>query len=139
MSVQSDNAEILRNALKLVDDAVIKYHESNRREYSEKIHVTEVTGCLRRAYFHRTVNLPPDANYFTFMGTAIHDALLSFIAEETEVKVENDILIGYADAIIEINGERYVFELKTVRRLPSRPYPSHVEQVNAYMNILDII
>ena len=138
MTVQSDNADLISNVLKLVDNAVISYHEANKRETSDKIHVTEVCGCLRYAYFKRTVELKPDANYFTFIGTAIHDAILKHISDQIEIHVENDIIEGYADAIVEINGQKYVFELKTVRWLPNKPYKSHIEQVNCYMNMLGI-
>ena len=138
MNNRLDNADLISNVMKLIDDAVIKYHEANKRETTDKIHVTEATGCLRYAYFRRTVELKPEANYYTFMGTAIHDAILKFITDRTEIHVENDVLDGYADAIVEINGRKYVLELKTVKRLPQKPYKSHVEQVNCYMNMLGI-
>jgi len=133
-----DNAEIISNVMKLIDDAVIKYHEENQREFGEKIHVTEACGCLRYAYFRRTVKLKPEPNYYIFMGIAIHDSILKYISDQTEVHVENDVLTGYADAIIEINGEKYVLELKTVVRLPNKPYKTHVEQLNCYLNMLGV-
>ena len=138
MTIRSDNADLISNVLKLVDNAVIKYNEANQRTLSDKIHVTEACGCLRYAYFRRKYGGKPEANYKTFMGTAIHDAILRFISDQTEIYVCNDILEGYADAIVTINGKKYVFELKTVVRIPAKPYKSHIEQVNCYMNMLGI-
>jgi len=138
MTIRSDNADLISNVLKLVDNAVIKYNEANQRTLSDKIHVTEACGCLRYAYFRRKYKLEGEPNYTTFMGIAIHDSILKFISDKTEIHVENDIIEGYADAIIEINGQKYVFELKTVKKLPTKPYKSHIEQVNCYMNMLGI-
>jgi len=133
-----DNADIVNFIMRRIDEAIKAFHEENRKELGEKIHITEACGCLRFAYFRRKLGEKDDNIQYLFMGTAIHDAILKYIGEETEIHVENDILIGYADAIVNYNGERLVIELKTVKRLPQKPYKSHVEQLNAYLNLLGI-
>lgn len=104
------------------------------------IHVSEVSGCLRRAYYERLV---PKAtldvrNIIMAIGNGIHYQLQDLLREDgwqSEVEVKYDFkkfkLVGHVDLYYPEEG--IVAELKTTSKIPERPYDQHVIQVNAYL------
>ncbi|RLG56361.1 MAG: CRISPR-associated protein Cas4 [Candidatus Hydrothermarchaeota archaeon] len=105
---------------------------------SSVIHVSEVVGCLRRAYYARrrffTIT-PYEA--IVLLGSQIHQAIESILQEhgfETEFEVavnrEGIRLLGHIDAYHP--QENVVLEFKTVKAVPETPYKSHKLQAETY-------
>ncbi len=105
----------------------------------EGVHVTDLTGCLRKAYYDKT--RPPVEYLHTqmsrFLGTAIHSVLEKIEDEnlESEMSLEGYGIVGRADVVYK-NGR--IVDYKTTRWMtPSRlPYGSHVAQLNIYASLL---
>lgn len=104
------------------------------------IHVVEISGCLRRAYYDR--NIPRARldvhNVVMAIGNGIHYQLQELLRSEgwrPEYEVSWDFkkfkLIGHID--LYNPRENIVLELKTVNKVPDKPYDSHVIQVNTYL------
>ncbi len=119
------------------DYAMIKALFSDKER--EGVHVTDLTGCLRRAYYEKT--RPPLEYLHTqmsrFLGTAIHSVLekINDPEIETEKGLDGYGITGTADVVYK-NGR--IVDYKTTRWMtPSRlPYGSHVGQLNIYASIL---
>jgi len=104
------------------------------------IHVTDLTGCLRKSYYEKTSPQPVLAHSLLVMlaGTAVHSALehngdgLSV----SEMDIEQDGIVGKVDRLYH---DGVLLDYKTTRWLiPSRlPYGSHELQVRMYANMLE--
>lgn len=110
----------------------------------DTIHVSEVVGCLRRAYYLRTraFQLSP-ANALKLLGDGIHTAFQEVLRREgfeTEFKVGIDLkdfrLVGHVDAYHPERAE--VLELKTVNQIPERPYDTHLKQAQIYRALASV-
>ena len=114
------------------------YSDSEKEDRRKEIHVTDLTGCLRKAYYDKREPSPerPHEMVTRWMGTAVHtcaegsDAFL-----ESELPVEHGSIVGRAD-IVYADGR--VVDFKTTRWLyPEKlPYGSHALQVNIYAWLL---
>lgn len=111
-----------------------------RKPQREGIHVTDLTGCIRKAYYARTQPepvMPIWAHTARTLGTIVHDALALYDVN-ANVPLELDLgsfkVVGTADRVA--NG--VVEEVKTTRWLdPSRlPYGNHLTQIRFYGAIL---
>jgi CRISPR/Cas system-associated exonuclease Cas4 (RecB family) len=103
------------------------------------IHVTDLTGCLRKAYLDKTDPKPQwvHERLVLFIGTAMH----GFLEEgdeyiDAELSLEAFGVRGTADVVYKADGR--VIDYKTTRWLnPSKlPYGSHELQVNIYAHLL---
>lgn len=132
----------------LTADEVYRWFYGIARERARQyrpnvIHVSEVTGCLRRAWYERRYGLAEAHPRFIVyaIGNGVHEALQDYLARrgwqaevELSVRVQGFKLAGHADLY---DPERnIVVELKTTSRLPERPYSSHLHQLNAYLYML---
>lgn len=98
------------------------------------IHVTDLTGCLKRAYLSKTMHMPqrPNSKIFLMLGQAVHNHIEATDEHvDCEVPLEYAGIVGRADAIYK---DGRVVDFKTTRWLnPSKmPYGSHIMQVNIY-------
>lgn len=97
------------------------------------VHVTDITGCLRRAYYNKLAPAPiaPNNHLILTLGTVAH-ALFekndNFL--KSEIEVEGLGIVGRLDVL----QRTTVIDYKTTRWMnPSRlPYGSHGLQVNIY-------
>lgn len=103
------------------------------------IHVTDLTGCLRKAYLDKEKPKPQwvHERLVLFIGTAMH----GFLEEgdeyiDAELSLEAFGVRGTADVVYKADGR--VIDYKTTRWLnPSKlPYGSHELQVNIYAQLL---
>lgn len=103
------------------------------------IHVTDLTGCLRKAYLDKESTKPQYVHerLVLTIGTAMH----GFLEEgdewiDAELPVEAFGVRGTADVVYKADGR--VIDYKTTRWLnPSKlPYGSHELQVNIYAHLL---
>ena len=106
------------------------------------VHVGEVSGCLRRAWYNRVFgdrelrHLAKTKYVVLGLGLSTH-MVLEEVLREVGYAVERPLsadlggvtLVGTPDAV---NGE-HVIEIKTVSKTPQQPYPQHLLQANAYM------
>jgi len=110
----------------------------------DRIHVTELTGCLRKAYLRRVSPVPLDFHQSLHMwrGRLLHSTLLKHY-EQREVPLELPVggfaIAGRADAV---DGDRVV-ELKvtpSIHFIEKRgmPHPWHVRQLQFYMHCLGV-
>jgi len=104
------------------------------------VYVTEVSQCLRRAWFQRVMGGAPsdESVVLMIMGDDVHYLMREMVAVgEGEVRcektLENGVIIrGRVDRII---GDAVV-EFKTCAAIPKQPYDHHVDQVQLYMWLL---
>jgi CRISPR-associated exonuclease Cas4 len=118
--------------------------EQRRRAYRDNvIHVSEVAGCLRRAWYERVRPQPAlDPNNVVIMvGNGVHEKLQELLAEkgwqsevEAKYKVKDFWLVGHAD--LYHPEEQVVLELKTSSKVPEEPYRGHALQINSYIFML---
>lgn len=108
------------------------------RQARPDVHVTDLTGCLRRAYFSKTVHAAqfPHEMLALSLGSITHGLLEG--GDEiirTEVPLRALGIVGKAD-VVYVDG--FITDYKTTRWLtPSKlPYGSHVLQVNIYAQLL---
>lgn len=105
-----------------------------QKQLRPKIHVTDLTGCLKRAYLSKTQPVPeyPHEKLLLIMGTAAHgflegdDEVL-----DTEVVVDHDGIVGRVDVIYKTGR---IVDYKTTRwlKIDNLPYGSHAAQLNIY-------
>ena len=104
------------------------------------IHVTDLTGCLRQAYFSK-VEAPleyPHEMLTRFLGTGVHKYIEGFSNQDvydSELPVEGLGLVGTADVVYK---DGRIVDYKTTRwlKIEKTPYGSHVKQLNIYAAIL---
>jgi CRISPR/Cas system-associated exonuclease Cas4 (RecB family) len=110
----------------------------NEREGRPTIHVTDLVGCLRRAYYSKTLEIsisPPDKMY-VFLGKAVHTALeADNDLFSSEVFIDYPGLEGRADTLYH---DGRLLDIKTTRwMVPNKlPKADHCIQVNMYAYML---
>jgi len=101
------------------------------------IHVTDLTGCLRKAWYEKTQTQPEylHSRAYLVIGNAMHGHLENFQGEgEAERKIEALGIEGTMD----MYHEGVIVDYKTTRWLnPAKtPYGSHAQQVNIYAEMM---
>jgi CRISPR/Cas system-associated exonuclease Cas4 (RecB family) len=101
------------------------------------IHVTDITGCLRKAWYEKTQTQPEylHSRAYILIGNAMHEYLESHGAEgDAERTIEACGLVGTMD----VYRDRKILDFKSTRWLtPSKlPYGSHAMQVNIYAEMM---
>ena len=117
--------------------------ERERRHYTpSRIHVSEVAGCLRRAYYDRVAPMPAldPSNVVMLLGSGLHEKLQGILSRDgwvPEYRVSRNLgdftLEGHID--LYHPRERVALELKTVGKIPDKPYRSHGIQANTYHSL----
>jgi CRISPR/Cas system-associated exonuclease Cas4 (RecB family) len=122
------------------DYAVLKnmFGDSQHEERMSTIHVTDLTGCIRKAWYEKTIETAeyPHEMLTRWIGTKIHSAVEgSDELMDSELPVVWDSLVGKSD-IVYHDGR--IVDLKSTRwMMPAKlPYGSHVLQVNIYAFML---
>jgi len=123
------------------DYALLRYIFSNTEERPD-IHVTDITGCLKKAYLGKTIKVSryPYEGMVLALGQITHGFLEGTEDNivQTEVPVEAMGLKGRVDKLQFVEGGVDVTDFKTTRWLkPSNlPYGSHEKQVSIYARML---
>ena len=110
----------------------------DRQDRSEEVHVTDLTGCLRKAYWEK-VNPQPryvHEGLVLALGTAVHGFLEgSDDHMDCELPLEGLGVQGTADVVYK---DGRVVDWKSTRWMyPDKlPYGSHALQVNIYAELL---
>jgi CRISPR/Cas system-associated exonuclease Cas4 (RecB family) len=111
---------------------------SEKEERRSEIHVTDLTGCLRRAYYDKTQPQPEYVHetLARWLGTAVHaSAEGSDEHLDSELPLSFEGIVGKADVVYK---DGLVLDFKTSRWLyPAKlPYGSHEAQLNLYAWLL---
>jgi CRISPR/Cas system-associated exonuclease Cas4 (RecB family) len=105
------------------------------------IHVTDLTGCIRQAYYVKTkapVEYPHEM-LNRFLGTAVHKHIESYPdnlqSYDSELPLEGLGLVGTADVVYK---DGRIVDFKTTRwlKIDRLPYGSHAQQLNVYAALL---
>lgn len=120
--------------------------ESSQRIFHDNnvIHVSEVAGCLRKAFYTRRMPLKQASTLHIIMtiGNGVHSQLQEYLADKgwrSEVEVEWNFkkfrLVGHID--LYHPRENIVLEIKTISKKPASPYQSHLIQLNTYIKMIN--
>ena len=104
--------------------------------------VVELVGCLRRSYFARTIKTYPTLRdvYILARGLAYHD-FFSMGFDMNEVPLfkkfegEDFVVVGIVDGISKVDNEIVMYEIKSVNRIPRKPFEHHELQIRSYYSI----
>jgi len=116
--------------------ALFSSSEQERRR--NEVHVTDITGCLRKSFLDKT-NPAPEVVHETltrWLGTAVHAGIEgSDVVVDSELPVSWEGLVGKSDIVYK---DGRLVDIKTTRWIyPEKlPYGSHVMQVNIYAYML---
>jgi len=134
------NSELLE---KIVYTSFRRAWEEDRGRFpppSNVVYVTEITQCLRKSWYQRTLAEPPSDEKVVLMvmGDGAHFLLkesfpLGAGEELKEKEYEGVKIRGRVDRLL----ENTIIEFKTVAKIPNRPYDSHVAQSQLYMWLFD--
>lgn len=116
--------------------AIFATQEGDKR--ANEIHVTDITGCLLKAYLDKREPAAPYVHdlLYLFIGIAIHGALdINDQNVASELSFEVNGLHGRADAVFEDT----LLDHKTTRWLTpyKLPYGTHADQVNVYNSVFN--
>lgn len=122
------------------DYGLLRFIYRDRQERPD-VHVTDLTGCLRKAFYDKTreVTRWPHENIMLALGSITHGLLeAEEDIDECEMSVNQLGVLGTMDRVHYVPGGARVIDYKTTRWLtPSKlPYGSHELQLNIYVQLL---
>ena len=121
------------------DYILLKYLYSKERYRKDEVHVSDILGCARQAYFAKKFKLPvePHKQLIVSYGTIQHELLEAmeddkFTAEQI---LSNSGLVGTADVVYK---DGRLLDYKTTRNINKKylPRKKHKLQVNIYAHML---
>jgi len=154
--VQSDN-EDQKNEQRVEDllkSGLISLWKKDAAEHTREsgtYYPSYLGSCMRKQYYIYTLGeraTPEDLAIF-MTGQGVHEIVAKAFSESTTVEsIEEKItleftgkvkLSGRVDIIIvDIDGKRYVIEVKSASRIPDKPYESHMLQLEIYLHALNV-
>lgn len=108
------------------------------------LHCGDVGWCARKAlaamFSDKIGENDVSSSLYMAIGTAIHKTIEAalkeagvLVSDEHRITAIGGVPIsGYVDAIVELNGELAVLELKSCGKAPAEPKPEHVAQAIVY-------
>jgi hypothetical protein len=122
------------------DYALLKaiYGSSEKSERANSIHVTDLTGCARRAYYDKRDPSPEYVHEMLvrWMGSGFHGMVEGSDTHlDSELSLEWDGIVGRSDIVYK-NGRLVDLKFTRWMYVDKLPYGSHVLQVNVYAWIL---
>ena len=134
--MSEDVAELVFKAFEIAYDSRKREHEPN------SLAISHISDCALRCYYTYTLDLPPDptSKALAMMGTLIHELIQEQLIKEG-YEAEKPVTIKISDNLrlsghVDLANDETAIELKTVSRVPEKPYPKHVEQLNLYLHAL---
>lgn len=133
----------------MIDEFYRKEESPYKRDY---FYVSEVDDCKRKIYFKMKgapkEDLDPVTNRKFERGDQIHQMLVSTmyslgIVTASEIRMPDDSLFhGRADAIVSVDGENYVVEIKSTNpygfKAMDEPKSSWRKQIQLYLHYFDL-
>jgi CRISPR/Cas system-associated exonuclease Cas4 (RecB family) len=125
--------------MKVVENIELKNHfvqklQEKSAPIREDIHVSDLTFCLRKAYFRKFENrhLSEQQLIFFLDGHQRHEGLQSLVADlEAEKEIRKYGVVGHIDI-----ASSHPIEIKTTRARPSGRKPEHYFRQMAYYCLL---
>lgn len=110
------------------------FASNEKSDRANEIHVTDLTGCARRAYFDKREPSPeyPHEMLVRWMGSGFHGMVEGsddYLA--SELPLSHDGIVGRSD-IVYHNGRLVDLKFTRWMMVDKLPYGSHVLQVNVY-------
>lgn len=121
------------------DYTLLKYIYSKERYRADEVHVSDILGCPRQAYFSKRFKLPmePHKQLIVTFGTLQHQMLEEMEDEHysAEKILANSGIVGTTDVYYK---DGRIVDYKTTRNLDRRylPRKKHKMQVNIYAHLL---
>lgn len=114
--------------------AMFAGQESDQRR--NEIHVSDIKGCLRKAYLDKTDPKPTYVHKMIplFVGIAVHKVVEMAVEDDPNVQAEVPVEIGNVLGRIDFISGDTMWDIKTTRWMtPSKlPYGEHESQINIY-------
>jgi len=149
MSKNSEE-EKLERILKEGLDSLWKKEKSEHQIIKGVYYPSYIGSCLRKQYYIYTVgeSVTSEELVIFMTGKGIHELVVKAFGEKVNVEsieakinleITNKIkLSGRVDIIIaDLEGKKYLIEVKSASKIPDNPYESHVLQLHAYMQALN--
>ena len=108
-----------------------------------------VGSCLKKQFYIYTLGeaVSPEELVIFMTGKGVHEVVVKALGERAKVEaVEAKITIeitekvklsGRIDVIVaDVDGKRYLIEVKSASKTPDKPYETHELQLHAYMHAL---
>jgi len=137
--------------LEYLPEPILRYIQRkarNRVNLPHVYHVTELTGCLRKAFFHRVfenIEIPLSSAWWFYRGSLFDEEWSPLFEKNQESKAvtrDGITIVGTYDFVFQNkklgDTEPVIHDLKSTQSLyylrrDDAPHRSHVEQVQAYM------
>ena len=132
---------------KILKAKIDEYFSHQREE--NMLYVTDLVRCsmiLKYEQEYKDLAIINSINASAIMGNFVHEGLEGFLKNvfsnvQTEVELVKEIVVegktlkikGRADAIIEVNGEKVVVEIKSSRTDKGIPHEHHIIQLKIYL------
>ena len=125
---------------KQLEERVYKALQDRYIEKRNKLHVSDVVYCLRKAFYRRTTGRPPTKKQLVWflLGEISHKILQELGWEYKEYEISKDGLVGHID----IYDSAIIIEVKTTRKLYRLQFRKDVpetwmRQIMAYAYMLN--
>ena len=128
--------------------------QGKKKARNGKLYISDVAKCPRQLYFEFKGSKPrkrkPEAQRALENGDRFHHRMMAalyacndieVVTSEVDIPV-NDLLGGRADAIVAIDSQNFVLELKSIGsygfKLLDEPKQEHIHQLQLYMHFFNI-
>tara|TARA_Y100000590_G_C15512728_1_gene936022 strand:- start:91 stop:747 length:657 start_codon:yes stop_codon:yes gene_type:complete len=126
-----DYRTVIKNAIQSVGRE-LEYRF--KKDDISKIHASEVTGCLRRAFYDRTDEIEQDRTSFSDLVGGMFRQL-EFGAKATDYSLDDISLEAQADLIV----DDLVMIFRSIANFPENPFSKDILYINACMFAYDKI
>ena len=113
-------------------------NKEEQEKRSTEIHVTDITGCLRRSYYTKRFPMPeyPHETLARFLGVGFHSMVEgSDEVLDTELKLVYGDLVGTSDVVYK-DGVIVDYKFSRWLKIDYLPNESHIKQVNIYAHMM---
>ncbi len=133
-------------------DTLLESREESRNDTRDYFHISEVDKCPRAIFYKMKGYLGEKfkADMYRKLdnGDYVHKRIMSILVSlgivvASEIRIpESNLFHGRADAIVTIDNELYVLEIKSMNRYAfdklEAPDPAHLKQIQLYMHYFNI-
>ncbi|MDP8022876.1 MAG: CRISPR-associated protein Cas4 [Nitrososphaeria archaeon] len=141
--------EKLERLLKDGLDSLWKKEKSEHQTTKGIYYPSYVGSCLRKQFYIYTAgeSVTSEELVIFMTGKGVHELVVKAFGEKVRIEsVEEKINLEFTDKIklsgridiiiADIEGKKYLIEVKSASKTPDSPYESHVLQLHAYMQAL---
>ena len=139
--------ELLKNGLISLWQKESQQHDREPGTY----YPSYLGGCMRKQYYIYTMGerVTPEALAIFMTGQGVHEIVAKALSESAKVEsVEEKIMLNFTNQIrlsgrvdiimVDMDGKRYIIEVKSASKIPDAPYESHMIQLEIYLHALNV-